>query len=362
MLTHIPLHSSMLHNLRQRQSMTLLVSEPLLTHHSRSHAHPLAMSRPNASSDTDSAAATHDALDQAAAGFVEHLRVVRGLSPHSLRAYQGDLTRFQQWRKQAAEDICSPHDLDPRSLGIFISDLAEEGLAPRTLARMVASLRAWGRWLFESGQLGSNPACNLRSPRLPQHLPHVLDDEELGQILDAPKGNDEQACRDRALLEVLYSTGMRVGELVGLDDQRIDWQQGIVMVIGKGNKERLAPLGGPARSCLEEYCLLRDRIHRRNERSDNATFLSLRGRRLSDRDVRRRLDYYLDCCGLSRRTSPHTLRHSFATHLLQRGADIRAVQELLGHASLNTTQIYTHLSMEHLREVYDIAHPRARSL
>ncbi|TVR40926.1 MAG: tyrosine recombinase XerC [Planctomycetota bacterium] len=292
--------------------------------------------------------------------FIHHLQFVRGLSLHSLRAYEGDLRRWAEWMGREAGDIQSPAALEARSLGVYIGDLAGAGLSARSCARAVASLRAFGRYLVESGQLSHNPASALRTPRLPKHLPHFLEDAQIAELLAAPQGDDEQARRDRALLEVLYSTGMRVSELVGLDDDRVHWSQAMVVVIGKGNKERLAPLGRPALAALEDYCQYRDLVHPLAQRRDRATFLSLRGKRLVDRDVRRRLAYYLDCCGLSRSTTPHTLRHTFATHLVARGADIRAVQELLGHASLNSTQIYTHLSLDHLREVYDSAHPRAR--
>ena len=291
--------------------------------------------------------------------FMHHLAYARGLSVHSLRAYAGDLRRWSEWMAQEAPDVVQLETLDARMLGIFIGDLAAGGLAARSCARVVASLRAFGRFLQESERLSYNPAASLRGPRLPARLPHYLEDEEIDQLLAAPQGDDEQALRDRAILEMLYSTGMRVSELVGLDDARIHLAEAMVVVQGKGNKERLAPLGRPAVAALTAYRSLRDLVH--PKRQNDATFLSLRGNRFNDRDVRRRLDHYLDVCGLSRKTTPHTLRHTFATHLLKKGADIRAVQELLGHASLNSTQVYTHLSLEHLREIYGIAHPRARS-
>ena len=290
--------------------------------------------------------------------FLHHLAYARGLSLHSLRAYAGDLKRWANWMGEEASDVLTLEAIDARMLGIFIGDLAASGLAARSCARVVASLRAFGRFLQETERLSYNPAAALRGPRLPSRLPHYLEDEEIEQLLAAPQGDDEQALRDRAILEMLYSTGIRVSELVGLDDARIHLQEGMVVVLGKGNKERLAPLGRPAISALVAYQQTRNLVH--PNRPDDATFVSLRGNRFSDRDVRRRLVHYLDLCGLSRKTTPHTLRHTFATHLLKKGADIRAVQELLGHASLNSTQVYTHLSLEHLREIYGIAHPRAQ--
>jgi integrase/recombinase XerC len=237
------------------------------------------------------------------------------------------------------------------------------------VARAVAALRAFGRFLATSERLAANPATMLRAPRKPRKLPHYLETAEIARLLAAPlagaAADDEAALRDTAMLEVLYSTGLRVSELVGLDDQRIDLFGGVVTARGKGRKERLAPLGRPAIRAFEAYRARRDAIHGKGD-AQRGAFLSVAHRRraggvrLADPDVRRILDRYLALTGLSTRTTPHTLRHSFATHLLRAGADIRAVQELLGHASLNTTQIYTHLTMDALRAVYDKAHPRAR--
>ena len=197
-------------------------------------------------------------------------------------------------------------------------------------------------------------------------LPHYLETHDLEALLAAPQGDDESALRDRAILETLYSTGMRVSELVGMNDRDLDLIGGIVRVRGKGRKERLAPVGMPAVRAIEAYRVARDAKHGRDT-AERGTFLSSAkakrggggGRRISDVDVRRRLAHHLAAAGLSSRTTPHTLRHSFATHLLRAGADIRVVQELLGHRSLNTTQIYTHLTIEALRQVYRKAHPRA---
>jgi integrase/recombinase XerC len=203
----------------------------------------------------------------------------------------------------------------------------------------------------------------LRGPRQRRALPHWLEPDEITALLAAPHGGDEAAVRDKALLETLYSTGMRVGELVAVNDADLDPAAGTCLIRGKGRKERLGLLGGPALAALAAYRLRRDAIHGGGA-PDRGTFLSVRarhrgGRRLTDRDVRRILLRYLVACDLSRKITPHTLRHSFATHLVQAGADIRSVQELLGHASLSTTAIYTHLSLDALREVYRKAHPRA---
>jgi integrase/recombinase XerC len=299
-----------------------------------------------------------DGIAGAVDAFLAYLGEVRQASAHTLRAYRGDLDRLLAWLALEADDLAGVHELDERTLRAFVGDQAAAGLASSSLGRLVACVRSFGRYLVESGQRSVNPAGGLRAPRRERCLPHVLDGAEIGRLLAAPEGDDQRARRDRAILETLYSSGMRVSELVALDDDRLDLAGGTVVVRGKGRKERLALLGHAAVAAVADYRVVRDAAH--PVRRDGATFLSLRGHRLADRDIRRLIDRYLALTGLSPRTSPHTLRHTFATHLLANGADIRGVQELLGHASLNTTQIYTHLSLEQLREVYQRAHPRAR--
>jgi integrase/recombinase XerC len=301
---------------------------------------------------------SQETIEEASEAFLASLRDLRQASEHTLRAYRGECRRLLDWLAREAGDLQHPQELDGRSLRAYIADLAAGGLAPSSLARAVAALRAFGRFLLTTERVTANPAGLLRAPKQGRKLPSVLEDAEIEALLAAPDPATQAGARDRAMLEILYSGGLRVGELVSLDDRQIDCLGQVVLVRGKGRKERLAPLGRPAVQAFEAYRLLRDAAHGRG-REDRGAFLSLRGQRISDRDVRRRLDGYLAATGLSPKTSPHTLRHSFATHLLQAGADIRAVQELLGHASLNTTQIYTHLSLEHLREVYRLAHPRA---
>ena len=297
--------------------------------------------------------------------FLAHLADGRQASAHTLRAYTRELREFREHLGNDAQII----DLEHATFRAFIAAKASSGtegneLAPASLARLVACLRSFGKWMATTERLGANPAALLRAPRVTRKLPHYLETAELETLLQAPVGDGERAVRDRAILETLYATGMRVGELVGSDDPHYDLIGGVVRVRGKGKKERLAPLGEPAIRALETYRVLRDAAHGKAVQGKAAgpirgTFLSLRGKRLADRDIRRILQHWLAVAGLSSKTHPHTLRHSFATHLLQAGADIRAVQELLGHASLNTTQIYTHLTIEVLREVYKLAHPRA---
>ncbi len=304
-------------------------------------------------------------MDESVSGccdaFINYLRDARNASEHTLRAYRRDLRRLLEWLAQEAPDITSIHMLEGRSLRAFVADQSATGLAASSIARLIASLRSFGNFLARTERLSYNPAGMLRPPKQSRPLPLYLESSEIDALLSAPQGDGFIAVRDRAILEMLYSTGMRVGELVSLNDSSIDRLSGLVVVRGKGRKERLAPLGSPAVQALESYLLLRDAAHGRTtyDNAERGAFLSVRGKRLHDRDIRRLIDRSIRSCDLSPKVSPHTLRHSFATHLLQAGADIRSVQELLGHSSINTTQIYTHLSIEHLRTVYQHAHPRA---
>ncbi|RLB55101.1 MAG: tyrosine recombinase XerC [Deltaproteobacteria bacterium] len=232
--------------------------------------------------------------------------------------------------------------------------------SPRSTGRQLAAVRGFYRFCRRRGWITDNPAERLRSPSLERRLPGHLDPDQILALLAAPDGNDALAVRDRAILEVLYSSGLRVSELTGLDLQQLDLEAATVRVLGKGAKERLVPLTGKALAALRQWLPRRQQLLQRAARADEqALFLNYRGGRLSARSVRRRLDRAIIKAGLLHHVSPHTLRHTFATHLLQAGADLRSIQELLGHASLSTTQIYTHVETSKLLEVYDRAHPRA---
>ena len=292
------------------------------------------------------------------AGYFTQLQA-KASSLHTQRAYVRELTGLGRWLAEVHPSITTSSTLDHGLLRGYLADRAASGLAPASTARLAACLRSFGRWLAVTERVPANPAALLRAPRVKRSLPVFMETPDLELLLAAPTGDDEAPVRDRAMLEVLYSTGMRVGELVGSDDRDYDLIGGVVRVRGKGRRERLAPLGRPALAALRTYRSLRDRVHGVDATKARGTFLSLNGLRLYDRDVRRILQKHLLTAGLSSKIHPHTLRHSFATHLLQAGADIRAVQELLGHKSLNTTQIYTHLTIEALREAYAKAHPRA---
>jgi integrase/recombinase XerC len=236
--------------------------------------------------------------------------------------------------------------------------LHEQGYAKTTVARRLAAVRSWCRFLCRQGTLAASPADGLRGPRQNRPLPHFLSEADLTRLLETPPADAPLGLRDRAILETLYSAGLRVSELTGLDVDDVDLDSGLATVRGKGKRERLALLGKPALAALRRWLAARGGLEKARGRS--AVFLNKNGTRLTSRSVGRLLEKYLALAGLDPRTSPHTLRHSFATHLLDRGADIRSVQELLGHRSLATTQIYTHVTTTRLQDSYQQAHPRAK--
>ncbi len=297
--------------------------------------------------------ATELARDREA--FLTWLQEVRQASAHTLRAYGRDLSALEAFLEKETGRRPRREDLRPPLLRLHLGDLAAAGLRPSTLARHLSSLRSFGRWLQESGRLETDPTAGLRGPKQGRRLPRYLEEDEVEALLAAPRDEDRFGLRDRALLETLYSTGCRASELTALDETDLDLRRGLVRLRGKGRKERLGMLGEPAVEALRRYLAWKANLGL----DRGPLFLNHRGGRLSDRSLRRILDKCLRRAGLERHCSPHTLRHSFATHLLRRGADLRTVQELLGHASLGSTQIYTHVSLEGLRELYRRAHPLA---
>jgi integrase/recombinase XerC len=293
--------------------------------------------------------------DEAVDRFLAYGRTARNWSPHTLEAYAGDLTRMIVFlERRSVHDV---RQVDTRALRGFLASEKERGLAKSSLARVIASVRSLFRWLHRERVIPANPAALLRAPKRGRKLPEPLSREEIELLLAPAAGGDVLAIRRIALLEVLYSGGLRVSELVGLDLGDVDLDGSLVRVRGKGKKERLAFLGTAARHALERYLANRQLIPCRKHAT--AVFLNNRGGRLSARGVQRVVANALAAAGLAGRGTPHTLRHSFATHMLDAGADLRSVQELLGHADLNTTQIYTHVTARKLREAYDKAHPRA---
>jgi len=293
------------------------------------------------------------------ARFLQYLHVERGASPHTIKSYREDLETFLEYFLDDHGLCPAPGSLTAVELRGYLSALHDADYAKTSIARKLASLRSFFRFGQREGWANHNPAKALRNPRKARKLPHFLDTAEIGKLLAAPSDQTSAGLRDRAMLEVLYSAGLRVSELVGMNDSDIDFDLGLVRVRGKGQKERLAPLGSFALRALRCWLPCRRLSPQAPRTPDSPIFVNKFGSRISTRSVARMLEKYLRETGLDRRTSPHTLRHSFATHLLDRGADIRSVQELLGHKSLVTTQIYTHVSTSNLRKAYEKAHPRA---
>jgi integrase/recombinase XerC len=292
--------------------------------------------------------------------FLQYLRVERGASPHTLKGYREDLHALVDFLADADGNCPAPGSITTGELRSFVSALHEAGFAKSSIARRLASVRSFLKFGQREGWAKTNPAKALRNPRKSHKLPHFLSTDEIGKLLAAPQGNTPAAVRDRAILETLYSAGLRVSELVGLVDGDLDFAAGIVRVRGKGRKERLSPIGSYAARALKNWLPVRALSPREKTGREAPVFTNKFGTRLTTRSVARMLEKHLKVTGLDSRTSPHTLRHSFATHLLDRGADIRSVQELLGHKSLVTTQIYTHVSTANLKAAYEKAHPRAR--
>jgi integrase/recombinase XerC len=249
---------------------------------------------------------------------------------------------------------------DTEYLRSFLANLAESNYSPATMARKIATLRSFYKWLERNSAVDSNPMTLIRTPRQKKRLPKAIDVEQVEKLLSAPNDKTLLGARDRAILETLYSTGIRVSELVGINFGDIDETGQAIVIRGKGRKERIVPLGTHAMSAVSHYIGVLQTNNVPNE-SDDPLFINKHTTRLSTRSVRRKVSKYLDQVGLDPSISPHTLRHSFATHLLDNGADLRSVQELLGHQSLSTTQIYTHLTTKRMRESYDQAHPRAEA-
>jgi integrase/recombinase XerC len=302
-------------------------------------------------------------MHEALAEFLRHLALERNASAHTVKSYREDLTQAVVFfQERLGDQAAGPDRLTSRVLRAYLVWLHEQGYGKATVARRVSAVRSWCRFLCRQGTLTGNPADGLRSPRLDRKLPHFLSVADLTRLLSGPDTATPMGLRDRALLETLYSAGVRVSELTGLNLGDVDLQDGVALVRGKGKRERLVLLGPQAREALQRWLEVREPVaaaRKRKVKAEEAVFLNKNGTRLTARSVGRLLEKYLAQAGLDPRTSPHTLRHSFATHLLDGGADIRSVQELLGHRSLATTQVYTHVTTNRLRDSYHKAHPRA---
>ncbi|HHT63911.1 MAG: tyrosine recombinase XerC [Bacillota bacterium] len=295
--------------------------------------------------------------------FMAYLKIEKNASPHTLESYSHDLEEFAHFLAEEFTGIdgtqVDPSGVDYLAIRRFLALMQKRGLSKATMARKVAALRSFYRYLTREGLAKVNPMININTPKQDKKLPKFLYYPEIELLLSAPDSSP-LGQRDRALLETVYAGGLRVSELVGLNLEDLDYNLGYARVYGKGGKERIAPLGRVALKALQDYieCGRRDLAAKSGE-EENALFLNKFGTRLSGRSVRNIVNKYVEQVALEKKISPHTLRHSFATHLLEGGADLRSVQELLGHVNMSTTQIYTHVTKGRMKAVYEKSHPRA---
>lgn len=295
--------------------------------------------------------------------FLDYLKYERGASENTLDAYSRDLRKFFSFLKEAGPNEKYP-DVEVISIEDirgFIGRLFRGKQKRSTIGRNLASIKSFFKYLVKKDILEKNPADLVSSPKIENRLPTTITVDEAFSLVEAPKSDKPLEKRNRAILEVFYSTGIRVSELVGLDLDSVDFDTGVIKVLGKGGKERISLLGSKAMAALNDYLTNgRERLINKDTCSERALFLNARGARLTPRSIERIVDRYVKIAGVNKKISPHSLRHSFATHMLDSGADLRSIQEFLGHASLSTTQKYTHVSVDKLMEVYDRAHPRAK--
>lgn len=293
-------------------------------------------------------------------GFIRHLKVERNSSPLTLKSYSEDLESLLAYFTEVHHRVPSVEEVTVGQLREYVAYLHECGYAKTTIARRLACLRSFFRYCRREKLTDANPAQALRTPRTGRKLPNFLSNEQVTQLLETPPSATPAGLRDRAILELFYSSGLRVAELVGLNLSDWDQDGSVLRVLGKGRKERVAPIGRFADEAMRAWVAVRQPASDASPEDRDAIFLNRFGGRITTRSVARMLDKHLKVAGLSSKSSPHTLRHTFATHLLDGGADLRSVQELLGHKSLTTTQIYTHVSTRRMRETYEQAHPHAK--
>ena len=287
------------------------------------------------------------------AAYLNYLKSERQVSAHTLSAYQGDLQKVLDFAQQ--QNLPAWQELHVAHMRQLVAQLHQGGLSGRSIARLLSAVRGLYAYFVREGLCQHDPAAGIRPPKGPRKLPKVLDVDRAQQLLDSPVADDFSACRDHAILELLYSSGLRLSELVGLNLADIDLAQGLVLVLGKGNKQRMLPVGSKAITAIQHWLIVREQV----QSQESALFIGVRGRRMSPQLVRERVRQ-AGARELGQHLHPHMLRHSFASHMLESSHDLRAVQELLGHADISTTQIYTHLDFQHLAQVYDQAHPRAK--
>ena len=304
-------------------------------------------------------------MDDLIERYVTYLRYERNASPHTIRNYESDLQQFRDYLKGGNLDgTVDVHSIDALRIRGFLAHLFAREKKKTSIARKLAAVRAFYKFLAREGVLTANPAATVSTPKLDKTLPRIMTEEEINTFLDrlgkAVPDGEPMMRRDRAMLELLYASGLRVSELVGLDLRSVSFGDSILLVRGKGRKERIVPFGSKAKKALEDYLPVREKIMvEAKKRGQPALFLNLKGERLTTRSVDRLLKKYVRAFGPNVKTSPHSMRHAFASHLLTEGADLRAIQEMLGHRSLATTQKYTQVSIKQLIEVYDKTHPKA---
>ncbi len=300
-------------------------------------------------------------MESSIRAYLRHLRLDENSSPETVRAYASDLGEFAAFLEK---EIGGGRQVEPRmvdrlAVRAFLGELHRREAKRSTVARKLAAIRSFFRYLKRRGKIAVNPAAAVATPRQERRLPRQLSVDEMEHLVETPDDAAPLGARDRAILELLYASGVRVSELTALDLDDLDLNEGTMRVLGKGRKERMVPVGSKAVAAVRVYLRRRGELETRPGRGGEALFLNFRGTRLNVRSVRRIVDRYIHECAIVRKVSPHTLRHSFATHLLDAGADLRSIQELLGHASLSTTQKYTHVSTERLLKTYGKTHPRA---
>ena len=286
--------------------------------------------------------------------FFAHLENERGLSARTIKAYQRDVDLLLQFLE--AEEIDQPERISQHHIRALIAQKHRQGLGGKSLQRLLSALRSFFRWMLREGLVQHNPAKAVRAPKSPRHLPATLDADTINQLLDIPL-ETPLAVRDKAIMELFYSSGLRLSELAALHWEQLDMSSGMVTVTGKGNRTRMVPVGRMASEALLEWRKVRGRFASFEEPH---VFVSQRGNPISPRTIQSRIRHWAKHQGMPQNVYPHLLRHSFASHMLESSGDLRAVQELLGHADISTTQVYTHLDFQHLAKVYDKAHPRAK--
>lgn len=298
--------------------------------------------------------------------YLKYLQVERNASKHTITSYQNDLTSFLNFcasQDSIPEEKVDVHSITRLTIRLWLGELSNDGLAKSSIARKVAALRSFFKYCFKRGHIQKNPAHLLVVPKKDKTLPKTVTEEDLDRMFDGIDISTPQGLQDRAILEIFYGTGIRVSELVGLNVTDVDTRSGQVTVLGKGNKQRIIPIGKTAIKIIEKFKKVRGEMFGKRTDSDakKALFLAASGQRIYDRSVRYMVERYLKSASEVTQKSPHVLRHSFATHMLNNGADIRIIKEFLGHANLAATQVYTHTSVERLKNVYQQAHPRAKT-